>query len=244
MAIWVIVPAAGTGTRMSSSIPKQYMDLDGTSVLRRSLSTLSLVPNISAIVLAIDPADEYAAQDGLVDGASINACPLVVCHGGDTRAQSVMNALHALETKAKPDDWVVVHDAARPCVRVAEIKTLLESIEGTQGGLLAAPVRGTLKKADGNNSVAATVDREGVWEAATPQVFPYGALSKALGEAIQNHLTVTDEASAMEAQGAAPLLVSCSTDNLKITYPQDLHLAKLILQSQQIEQEQRETYVE
>lgn len=232
MAIWVIVPAAGIGTRMSSSIPKQYLQIDGESVLTHTLKAISRVCTIQAIMLAVSSDDDYASAQGLVNGVDIDGCKLLTCIGGQTRAQSVSNALAALSPYAAAGDWVLVHDAARPCVRAREIKHLISTLEhDAVGGLLAVPVRGTLKKSDGHSLVVETVDRSQMWEAATPQMFPYGLLTEAIASGLAKGLALTDEASAIEALGHAPKLVPCSADNIKITYPQDLQLASLILQS-------------
>jgi 2-C-methyl-D-erythritol 4-phosphate cytidylyltransferase len=233
MAIWVIVPAAGTGTRMSSSVPKQYLQIDDVSVLKRTLKALTLVPGVQTLMLALDQDDDLAKREGLSNGAQFEGCELLTCVGGDSRAQSVLKALHALAPRANEQDWVLVHDAARPCVRPEEVNALLLAVQGTNGGLLAAPVRGTLKRSDGSSTVAQTVDRENMWEAATPQAFPFGLLQQALENAFAKGLEVTDDASAMEAEGFSPLLVPCSPDNIKITYPQDLTLAALILQARE-----------
>lgn len=240
MTIWAIVPAAGIGTRMSSSIPKQYLQVNGQSVLMHSLKALCRVSGVQSIMLALDANDKVAAEQGLISGQTLDGCEINTCLGGANRAQSVLNALHAIAINADADDWVLVHDAARPCVRPDEIDALLTAVEGTTGGLLAVPVRGTLKKANASNHVIETVDRTQMWEAATPQVFRFGQLTTALEFALNNGIAVTDEASAMEAMGIAPQLVPCSSDNLKITYAQDLHLAGLILQARKHEG----TYVE
>ena len=232
MAIWVIVPAAGIGTRMSSAIPKQYLHIDGTSVLLHSVRALCRVPNIDTVMVALSPQDELAAQQGLSNGATINGCKVLTCEGGQTRAQSVLNALLALASMASVDDWVLVHDAARPCVREKEIIQLIETAQrGDIGALLAVPVRGTLKKGNESSLVVETVDRNQMWEAATPQIFPFGLLKDAITQAMAKGGEITDEASAIEAFGYAPTLVPCSADNIKITYPQDLLLASLIMQA-------------
>jgi len=177
MAHWVIVPAAGIGTRMGSITPKQYLPLGGQTVLGQTLHRLASLPGLARIVVALHPEDHFWPELALPAGVSVS-----VCEGGSQRSQSVLNALQSLQDEAGEDDWVLVHDAVRPCVRVAEIATLLCEIAGHPcGGLLAVPVSSTLKRRDEAGNVAATLPRENVWQAATPQAFRAGRLRHALG---------------------------------------------------------------
>lgn len=229
MAIWAIVPAAGIGARMMATTPKQYLQVNGKSVIDHTLSRLLSATQINGIVVALHPHDELWHSLGILGNTRVTTCT-----GGADRCQSVLNALYSLQGRASDDDWVLVHDAVRPCVRTSDIEHLLNQIENHPvGGLLAIPVSSTLKKAGADGNIAATVDRNDVWQAATPQAFRYAALLKALSAAIASGSLVTDEASALELAGHAPLLVQCSADNIKITYPEDLALAGLILHAQQ-----------
>ena len=154
--------------------------------------------------------------------------------GGNQRAATVLNGLRALATHASAEDWVLVHDAARPCLRHADIDLLMTAVDGhADGGLLAIPVSDTLKRADRQGCVEQTVAREGLWRALTPQVFQLGALTAALTKALHEGVEFTDEASAMEYDGARPRLVHGRADNIKVTLPDDLALAELILREQE-----------
>jgi len=231
MANWVIVPAAGIGARMGGVVPKQYLPLGGQTVLGQTLHRLATLPNLARIVVALHPDDAFWSALTLP-----SAVPVLVCTGAEQRSQSVLNALHSLRHLAGDDDWVLVHDAVRPCVRVTEIASLLDEIaQHPCGGLLAVPVSSTLKRADGAGDVAATLARGNVWQASTPQVFRFGPLCQALEDALRRSDEITDEASALELAGYAPRLVRGSADNIKITYPGDLFLAELILEAQQRE---------
>ena len=231
MAHWVIVPAAGIGARMGSITPKQYLPLGGQTVLGQTLHRLASLPGLSRMVVALHPEDHFWPELELPAGVSVSAC-----EGGSQRSQSVLNALQSLQDEAGDDDWVLVHDAVRPCVRVAEIATLLRDIAGHPcGGLLAVPVSSTLKRRDEAGNVAATLPRENVWQAATPQAFRAGLLRHALESALLRGAEITDEAAALELVGYSPRLVRGSADNIKITYPEDLDLAELILAAQQRE---------
>lgn len=228
MAIWAIVPAAGIGSRMSSETPKQYLSLCGQSVIAQTLLRLSQVAELRTIVVMLNPNDQQWQSEGLAlhDG-------LMTCIGGAHRAESVLNGLYALAGLASDDDWVLVHDAVRPCVRVADIDKLLTQIaQHPVGGLLGVPISSTLKLADKQGDIKATMPREDMWQASTPQAFRYGLLRTVLESAKEQQITVTDEASAMELAGYSPRLVRGNADNIKITYPDDLLMAQSILQAQ------------
>lgn len=236
MNIWAVVPAAGIGSRMQVAIPKQYLRINGQTVLSLTLARLSAVADIKRIMLVLSAEDRHWAQHNTVHAAGRDK--VLTCPGGDDRWQSVLNGLDALADLAAPDDWVLVHDAVRPCVRIDDILRLLDlTASDSAGGLLALPVSDTLKRADDQGSVAATVDRTALWAACTPQLFPFARLRQALRDASAAGVTLTDEASAMEWAGARPQLVPCHKDNIKITYAEDLQLAELILQAQAREHE-------
>ncbi len=224
---WALIPAAGVGKRMGSSIPKQYLPLAGRPVIAHALATLLDHPRIAGAVVAIGAEDEWWPTVA----AELTAIkPLWVITGGAERCHSVTNGLEALRERVDPADWVLVHDAARPCLRCEDLDRLLAKLAGDPvGGLLAVPVRDTLKQVDAAGRVAATVDRSRLWHALTPQMFRLGMLREALGAALRRGLLVTDEAAAMEAAGFAPRLVEGRADNLKITQPEDLALAEFYL---------------
>lgn len=235
MTIWAVVPAAGVGSRMQVSIPKQYLRINGQTVLSLSLARLSALADVKRIMVVLSPDDHHWARHNSVYDPDRDK--VLTCLGGADRWQSVLNGLDALADLAAPDDWVLVHDAVRPCVRVSDILQLLELSRAADavaeaGGLLALPVSDTLKRADADGRVAQTVDRSGLWAACTPQLFPFERLRQALRDASAAGVTLTDEASAMEWAGGRPQLVPCHKDNIKITYAEDLQLAELILQAQ------------
>jgi len=224
---WALVPAAGIGKRMGSAVPKQYLPLAGRPVITHALATLLAHPRLAGVVVAIGAEDEWWPT---VAAELAVAKPLRVVTGGAERCHSVLNGLEALRQRAAPTDWVLVHDAARPCLATEELDRLLaELADDPVGGLLAVPVRDTLKQADVAGRVAATVDRSRLWHALTPQMFRLGMLQEALSAARARGLLVTDEAAAMEAAGYAPRLVEGRADNLKITRPEDLALAEFYL---------------
>lgn len=223
---WAIVPAAGCGARMGSQTPKQYLPIDDKPVLAYTLEKLLAVPAIAGIVVAVGRDDAQWRTLALANHPKIQT---VI--GGAERADSVLQGLQALSLFAGPTDWVLVHDAARPCVQVADIERLLQQVRGTDGGLLAAPVSDTIKKVEAGR-VSATVDRRQLWAAQTPQCYRRQALEAALREASRSGLTVTDETSAMEHAGVDALVVEGRFDNIKITRPEDLWLAQAILRHQ------------
>lgn len=224
---WAIVPAAGQGKRMGVSLPKQYADLLGQPVLQRTLQRLVDTHLFDGIVLAAKPNDGRANAIASLFDSIIPAC------GGAERVLTVRNALSELADKASEHDWVFIHDAARPCVRVQDILNLHAAIQSEPaGGLLALPMRDTVKLSE-NQHATTTIDRSALWQALTPQAFRYGLLVEALNQAIHKGLTVTDDASAIELMGYTPLLVPGSSDNLKITFPEDMVLAENIIRTQE-----------
>lgn len=224
---WAMVPAAGAGKRMGSAVPKQYLSLAGRPVIAHTLASLLDHPRIDGVAVAIGAGDEWWPTVA----AELNAAkPLRVVTGGAERCHSVLNGLEALSEPAQPEDWVLVHDAARPCLTGGDLDRLIDTLaDDPVGGLLAVPVRDTLKQADDAGRVAATVDRSRLWHALTPQMFRLGMLHEALRAALARGLLVTDEAAAMEVAGFAPRLVEGRADNLKITRPEDLALAEFYL---------------
>ena len=222
---WCIVPAAGIGKRMGGDHPKQYLSLLDKTICEHTLLRLLRVPNIKKIVVCISQQDTWWPQLSLQHETRIDSV-----HGGKERCDSVLNGLHYLRTLAADNDWVMVHDVARPCVRVADIELLMSrTADHPCGGILATPVRDTLKRAGSGHNIVATVDRSSLWQALTPQIFRVAALTNALQSAIDNGVMITDEASALEWAGETPMLVEGHPDNIKITHPNDLPLALTFL---------------
>jgi len=224
-AFWAVIPAAGVGRRMGADRPKQYLPLAGRTVLESTLNIFLGHPRITGVVVAIGAEDPWFKTLTLDTGK-----PIRVVEGGEERCHSVLNALRDLKGVAANDDWVLVHDAARPCLSHADLDRLIATlVTDPVGGLLATPVSDTLKRADPSGRVAETVDRNGLWRAFTPQMFRLGLLAEALESALAAGALVTDDASAMELAGHAPRLVDGSPANLKITSPADLALAEFFL---------------
>jgi 2-C-methyl-D-erythritol 4-phosphate cytidylyltransferase len=220
---FALVPAAGLGARVGADVPKQYLEIAGRPVLWHALRTLCESARIERTWVVLAPHDQWF--DGHDWRAFEGRLQVLRC-GGGTRAESVLNGLRAMD--GAPRDWVLVHDAARPCLTDALVERLVTEVgDDPSGGILAVPVSDTLKRADPTDRIARTEPRGGLWGAQTPQMFPYGALRDALAAAALDQ--VTDEASAMEARGVHPRLVAGSTTNIKITYPQDLAIARLLL---------------
>ena len=222
---FAIVPAAGSGARFGAEKPKQYLDLLGRPLIYHTLKVLTASPDIERVWVVLSPDDrEWGQHDWSELGPKLET---LRC-GGATRAESVSNGLQAAAMVAGDDDWVLVHDAARPCLSLAMLDALFSELaEDPVGGILAVPVADTIKRADAEQRVAATKPRDGLWQAQTPQMFRYGQLKKAL-EMTSN---VTDEAGAIEAAGLKPRLVKADSTNLKVTYPADLALAAMILRA-------------
>jgi 2-C-methyl-D-erythritol 4-phosphate cytidylyltransferase len=213
---------------MQSDCPKQYLQLAGKPILQHTLQRLGSCPGISGVGLGISAGDERWAEMGFQ--ADWLVC---VCEGGAERADTVINILDAMADQVSGTDWVLVHDAARPCITHGEIIALMEQATGTDGGLLGCPVTDTVKLTDPDNRVVRTVPRDGLWRAQTPQMFRYADLRSALQAARDNGSNVTDEASAMELAGKHPVMVEGRLQNIKITLPGDLEMAELFLQSKE-----------
>lgn len=226
--VHVVIPAAGSGSRMGAALPKQYLPLAGKLLADHTLARLLAVPGVERLMVALDPHDAHWPTLAHAQHARISTCA-----GGASRAESVACALAALRaTGASDDDWVLVHDMARPCVRVADIEKLL-AVTADDGALLALPVLDTVKQEAGGK-VTTTLARAHIWRALTPQFFALGLLTRALADAAATAAT-TDEACAMEGLGYHPQLVAAAADNIKVTQPADLALAEFYLRRQQEE---------
>lgn len=222
---WVVIPAAGVGARMKADRPKQYLPLRGKTVIEHTLACFTHHPTIDGIVVALSPDDPYWSELHID-----SPIPLHIAAGGQERCHSVLNALHLLAQHADTNDWVLVHDAARPCLTCNDIDKLCAELEYDEvGGILAVPVRDTMKRADGAGRISATEDRSTLWHALTPQMFRVGLLTQALEQALADGFVVTDEASAVEHAGLRPKLVEGRADNIKVTRPEDLALAEFFL---------------
>jgi len=224
-----VVPAAGAGSRMNSDTPKQYIDINGDPMLLHTVEKLLQVKSLRSIVLVLD---KVTFDDPPL---KFYHHKISTCVGGSSRAESVQKGLQHLAASVDPASWALVHDAARPCVRVEDINRLISQTASGEGGLLAMPVVDTLKKADSSLKVLETVDRTHLWRAATPQLFPYHLLLQALSSALEEGVDITDEASAMQRAGYTPELVECSADNIKVTSATDIALAEHYLAVQKAE---------
>jgi 2-C-methyl-D-erythritol 4-phosphate cytidylyltransferase/2-C-methyl-D-erythritol 2,4-cyclodiphosphate synthase len=230
--IWAVVPAAGRGERFEASssaqrLPKQYAPLAGATVLEWSLRALLLEPRIEGVVVVV------AADDTRWPGLArtIGSDKVLTAVGGASRQESVLSGLKALSGRASPEDWVLVHDAARPCLEAGEVAALIAALEaGGCGAVLAAPVVDTVKR-ERDGAISETVDRRGLWRALTPQAFALGELERALEQAARSQVAVTDEAQAMELHGLRAALVQGSPFNIKVTRASDLEAAARILKS-------------
>ncbi len=220
---FALLPAAGVGARMAAGFPKQYLEIAGRPMLWHALHAFERHSRIERVYVVLSPEDGH--WDGQ-DWTSLTKLRALRC-GGATRAESVLNGLEAMADEVDGEDWVLVHDAARPCLSRGLLDKLLrEASEDGVGGILAAPVADTLKREGEGRRIAQTVPREGLWGAQTPQMFRHALLRRALEHAGTG---VTDEASAVEALGLSPLLVEGDIGNLKVTFPRDLELAAWLL---------------
>ena len=222
---FALIPAAGVGARLGAGYPKQYLPLAGKPMLLHVLETFAAAPAIAHCFLVVSEGDAYI-EEAMASAPQLAGRVTVLFNGGATRHASVLNGLQAIRVHADDHDWILVHDAARPGLTVALIDKLIAALrDDPVGGLLALPVVDTLKRDDADGRVAATVPRAGLWGAQTPQMFRYAELRRALEEVAE----VTDEASAIEALGLSPQLVEGSVRNFKVTLPQDIALAELLL---------------
>ena len=223
--IWAVVPAAGRGSRFGGERPKQYLEVAGRPLLAHTLDALLAHPGVAGVVLAL------AADDPLWPGwHEFSGRPLLTCVGGDSRAGSVLAALQVLPDAVRGDDFVLVHDAARPNLALADLEQLLERGRADPvGAILAAPVRDTLKRAGDDGGIDGTEPRARLWRALTPQLFRRHQLARALQDAAAAGVDVTDDAMAMERLGLRPLLVEGNEDNFKVTTPADLSRFEFVL---------------
>jgi 2-C-methyl-D-erythritol 4-phosphate cytidylyltransferase len=229
MRFWAAIPAAGVGKRLGAAIPKQYLDLAGRPVIEWSLKPFVDDPRIAGVWVALSAADGYWPDTAYADHPKVRRVD-----GGAERCHSVLNALDSLSEEADPDDWVLVHDAARPCLRPGDLDRLLAELQDDPvGGILAVPVRDTMKGGDPQGRIATTLDRSAMWHAYTPQMFRLQVLRQALRDVLAAGDLVTDDASAIERMGLAPRLIQGQGDNIKITRAEDLPLARFYLQQQE-----------
>lgn len=225
--LFALIPAAGSGARMGAAVPKQYFRLGGQTMLEHAIDALLAAPDLEQVLVVVAAGD--IAYRELAPRSRVSFAAV----GGPTRAESVRNGLRVLRALAaiEDDDWVLVHDAARPCLAREELMRLVHTVAGDAvGGLLALPVADTLKRGAGGR-VAATVERDGLWRAATPQMFRAGLLLRALSEFAGDE-SLTDEAAAIERLQLRPQLVEGQATNIKVTLPSDWPLAEAILRAQ------------
>jgi 2-C-methyl-D-erythritol 4-phosphate cytidylyltransferase len=226
--VWIIVPAAGSGRRMGSERPKQYLSLMGETVIEKTLNRLLAVNRAAGITVAISSDDLFFSTLPVAKNPIVNTTS-----GGSERSDSVLAGLKSLQIKAALSDWVLVHDAARCCIRVDVINHMLSELKDSGvGGILGVPVSDTLKQVNHDSQIESTLDRSQIWQAQTPQLFRYGLLKKALEYALDRQYPITDEASAIELLGYDVKMCMGHYDNIKITHPDDLALAEMLLMRQ------------
>lgn len=224
-SVWAVVPAAGSGRRMAAEVPKQYLKLNGVPILEHTLRALLACPDIRGVVVVLDPSDRRA--DAI---PSLSDPRVTTASGGAERADSVLAGLEAITAEAGVKDWVLVHDAARPCISVTTLRALITSClsEGV-GGVMAQASVDTLKHVSDDNRVVETLDRKVIWRAQTPQMFKLTELTSALSSAIASEAAITDESMAMELAGYPVSILEGPSTNIKITVPADLEIAEIIL---------------
>jgi len=227
--VWVVIPAAGIGKRMQTETPKQYLKINNKTIIEHTLECFSQNPAVNGIIVALSSEDEY--WNHLRNNSSDK--PLYTVDGGNERSDSVMSALEYLLVveNASEDSWVMVHDAARPCLSKKDIDALLAlRDDDCVGGILATPVRDTMKRTSPDTlQISKTEDRENLWHALTPQMFRLGKLNEALKYCFEKNIEISDEASAIEITGESPLIVEGSGNNVKVTHPEDLDLVNYLL---------------
>lgn len=228
--IYAVVPAAGVGSRMKADLPKQYLRINNKTILEHTVDKLLAHPLVDKVVIAVSEADPYFPQLSLSQNKRV-----VRVLGGKERSESVFSCLdHIVNQLKSPDSWVLVHDAARPCVRYEDIDNLIHTAGNSEvGGILAVPVRDTMKRSDHHGAITQTVERNHLWHALTPQMFRAKPLMDALDSAHQRGEIITDDASAMELLGLKPLLIMGRSDNFKVTQPEDLALAEFYLNNEE-----------
>jgi 2-C-methyl-D-erythritol 4-phosphate cytidylyltransferase len=232
MRYWLVMPAAGVGRRFGSATPKQYAPLQGRTVIEWALAPFLADPGCAGVSISLAADDPYWGEiSGRLAGAAVE---IIIAPGGIERSHSVRKGLEVLAGRAAAEDWVLVHDAARPCLSSADLRQLLERLSTHRvGGILATPAADTLKRAGADSSIEQTVDRAGLWRALTPQMFRYQLLCDALDRALASGRLPTDEAQALEWMGEHPVLVQGSAANIKITSADDLVLAAALLNARQ-----------
>lgn len=237
-SVWVVIPAAGVGSRMESDIPKQYIKLQGKTILEHTVSRFTSFPQVAGILVVIGESDVYwpELEESIFEECQRQDILFSVTHGGKDRSDTVFNGLTFLlnNIKIMPNQWVMVHDAARPCVRRSDLLNLLAKridIDDGSGALLAVPVRDTLKLSNKDKKVIDTPSREDLWQAQTPQLFRLASLLDALDKARRAHLVITDEASVVEYSNKTVHLVQGSSDNIKLTTPSDLAMIDFLLKN-------------
>ena len=222
---WAVVPAAGRGARFGGDVPKQYLEVGGEPLIAHALHALLAHPALDGVVVVLAAGDTRWPGWREFDGK-----PVLTCIGGDARADSVLAGLAALPESVRADDFVLVHDAARPNLSLSDLDQLLERGRNDPvGAILAAPVRDTLKRAGDDGGIDGSQPRERLWRALTPQLFRRLQLTRALEAAQRDGVAVTDESMAMERQVARPLLVDGDADNIKVTTPSDLAMIACML---------------
>jgi len=224
-SVWAVVPAAGSGRRMAAEVPKQYLKLNGVPILEHTLRALLACPDIRGVVVVLDPSDRRAdAIASLADPRVSRAA------GGAERADSVLAGLQAVAKEAGAEDWVLVHDAARPCISVGVLRSLISSCTAAGVGTVVAQASfDTLKRVSEGNRVLETLDRQVIWRAQTPQMFKLVELMSALSTALIDDIAITDESMAMELAGYPVSILEGPSTNIKITLPADLEMAEIIL---------------
>jgi len=228
-SIWAVVPGAGAGRRLGGEIPKQYREIANAPLLEHTLRALLQSPDIRGIMVAVDPSDRRADAIQSLADARVETTP-----GGAERSASVLAGLQALVDRVTDDDWVLVHDAARPCLDYESLSGLIERARGCgEGVILAEPVADTLKRVDDKGGITDTVDRGDVWRAQTPQLFPFEQLHQALLACLNAGIPITDEAMAVERAGGRVHVLAGPSSNIKVTVEADLAFAEQILRQRQ-----------
>lgn len=225
---WAVIPAAGIGERVGSSIPKQYIVIAGKTILEHSISPFVNNSRIVGITIALNPQDKHF--DALNIKTTSKKIHSVI--GGVTRAHSVLSALESIEDKLDENDYVLVHDAARPCLLMRDLDHLIDvCIRHEVGGILGSPVSDTIKQVE-NSNIVNTLDRANIWRAYTPQMFKLGVLRSAIQKVFTDNISITDEASALEYEGYQPCMVEGDALNIKVTTAEDISLAEMFLQKE------------
>ena len=223
---FLVVPASGIGHRMNSTIPKQYIILEnGLTILDQCLNTILSNDLISGFIVALDKKDSYFKTSEFAKDPKL----ISIATGGKERFHSVLNTLNALDQTAKPNDWVLVHDAVRPCIRKEDINKLIEELADDKvGGILANRIVDTVKQKN-NGGLVSTIDRQKLYIAQTPQMFRYAILKDSIEKAIKSNMHITDESEALESLNYSIRIVEGSSSNIKITTQEDIHLANYFL---------------